>query len=144
MSPYNFKRIAGFALLGAIVIPVAVWHLGAICYRHESYDVYQDNAFSGSRRGTALGPKQFYLREGQTLVLSYSATIKKGTIDFHFAKPLQPIGKTNDHKLKTVTTSGAGEVRYPIHKSGFYRVSTWTHRDRDLCHLSYTATWSTQ
>ncbi len=144
MSPYNLKRIVGFALLAAIVIPVAVWHLGAICYRHESYRVFQDSAFSSSRRGTAVGPKQFYLREGQTLVLSYSATIKKGTIDFHFAKPLQPIGKTGFHKHKTVATSGTGEVRYPIEKSGFYRVSTWTHRDRDLCDLTYTATWSTQ
>ncbi len=142
MTRFSTKQIAA-TVFGAIAAGFLLfWFFGGICWRYESYEVQQESVFSGSRYGVSLGPKQFYLRKGQTLALSYSAKIKHGSVDFFFAKPFKSALNTKGGKMDRVTASGSGEFRYPIPESGFYRISTWTMLDRGKTDLSYTAHWT--
>jgi hypothetical protein len=102
---------------------VLFWFLGGICYGHESGGASGRGGlldFEGSRYKTTFGPKQFYLRKGQTFVVEYRATVRAGELRIHLFKPFGTIGLTGPSRH--LSSTGAGEYTVTVPESGFYKL----------------------
>lgn len=108
--------IASGAIIAACVL---FWFCGGICYGRESRKTNSVGSISGKlSSGSVLGPKQFYLRKGQTFVVSYQATVHYGHLHIRL---LKPFGSVNFPACDVSETS-SGEYVVEVPESGFYKV----------------------
>lgn len=123
------------ALLGALLL---FWFCGGICYGREERRTNSVGTISGKlSSGSVLGPKQFYLRKGQTFVVSYRATVHEGHLHIRLLRPFGSAG----FPARDVGATGSGEYVVVVPESGFYKVLIQCLGRHDV---EFTAEWFTR
>ena len=139
-SVYTKRIVMVVAALGVLTVG-AMYLGGVICWGHESYEIRSVAPFGRSRVGASFGPKQIYLRAGETLVVRYDAEIRKGHLMLHLFKPFKPLG-SKDSVSKNVYTTGKGEFTVRIRENCYYVLSIDAWPDGNGYDVAYDASWS--
>ncbi len=138
-GPIAVLILAAIFCLGAAYLGGAITLLG-----YEKNHITFSGYASGSRTGGGFGLKYLPLLEGQTFYARYDATVREGAlrigaINLFAAEP------DDVHFAQSITSSGSGEVTYPIPETGLYSiffegsVLAPTHTGR--YDISYDVTW---
>ena len=135
---------AVFALwLGSYALGLFPW-LGYANMDRRSLGVGPNHFIIGEDKvgSLSLGPQTFVFVEGQTIVVSYDADIRRGCLWMSVWHILDH--SKNAHVFQCVTTSGQGEWTVPIKRTGLYRIfinSSPTKGNRPGWDLTYSVWW---
>jgi hypothetical protein len=124
---------------GALLLLVPLYAAGLFHRGYESKSI----AFSGFSRvesGRSFGARTMHLRQGQTLVVQYDVDIRHGDLRVWLNKRFQPLADVPGGSA-TITSSGAGELRFPIREWALYHLTIRGTPDRSGYDLSYTLSW---
>lgn len=89
-----------------------------------------------------FGPQTFVFLEGQTIVVSYDADIRRGCLWMHVWHMLERSKAA--HVSQCVTKSGRGEWTVPIKQTGLYRIfidSSPIKGNRPCWDMTYSVWW---
>ena len=140
-----------FLFLGIAVVFVvmlgAAYRLGFIStLGYESKTIHTgDNAFVSTKAGTTIGPKTLFLFEGQEVLITYNAEVKRGGLIVRMFSMTAPMNPDPDHRV-AILEDGPGVARFPVRKTGLYKLvieGTVLGADRSTrgYDVSYTVYW---
>ena len=97
--------------------------LGYAAVDRSSIGVGPDHFIVGENKTGAFsfGPQTFVFVDGQTIVVSYDADIRRGCLWMHVWN-ISGRANKEDHVSQCVTASGRGEWTVPIKETGLYRI----------------------
>jgi hypothetical protein len=124
----GLARVIGVGIAAALILWGALYVAGVFPWfgyawlSRSSIDVGPGHFIIGEdRAGSTFGFNNFVFFNGQTIVFSYDATIRRGCLWMH-VWPLFDRAP-GDHASQCVTTSGKGEWTVPVTKTGVYVIS---------------------
>jgi hypothetical protein len=129
--------------LGSYALGLFPW-LGYATTDRRSIGVGPHHFIIGENRtpSFSIGPQTFWFVEGQTIVVSYDADIRRGCLWMHVWHMLDH--SKDAHVSQCVSDSGRGEWTVPVKKTGLYRIFTDSSPikgDRPGWDMTYSVWW---
>lgn len=127
--------------VSAYIIGVFPW-FGAAWLKRSSFGAGPITIAGESRAGTSIGFDDFYLFEGQEVVIDYDVDIRTGSLWFHVFRPFS--ADLGDGVTHDVTSSGKGTWTTPVGETGYYHISVQPsvlHGPGEGWDMTYSAQW---